>query len=98
MRIGPVEAAIIALAVIGLLVMVVGRRRGPAPHVLLERLFDEPSKPTPGTKARVWALGVLNEAGVDADADPVYAMKVLREADPRLTPDAARVLVGALAT
>ena len=96
MRIGPMEIAAIVL-LLGLLLFLVisGRHTRPASEVL-EAIFDEPAKPTPGQKARVWALGVLHEAGVDPDSDPVYAMKVLRQAEPRLNLTAAKVLVDTL--
>lgn len=96
MRIGPLEAAVIAVVIVVLIVIVLGQRQRLAPHAVLEDIFHESSLPTPGTRARVWALGVLNEAGVDADADPAYAIKVLRDAEPRLTPVAARLLVDVL--
>ncbi|MDO5534641.1 MAG: hypothetical protein Q4F65_08325 [Propionibacteriaceae bacterium] len=96
MRIGPGEAALLVMLV-GLLVFLVmnNRQSRPAAEVL-ESIFGERSTPTPGPKARVWALGVLHEAGVDPDADPVYAMKVLRTADRRLNLVAAKVLVDTL--
>ena len=47
----------------------------------------------PGPRALAWAYGVLNEAGVDADADPAYAAALLRRAEPRLTPAHAQALV-----
>lgn len=86
---------VIALLVV-LLVIVLGSRRPTPSHEVLEQIFGESSLPTPGPAARAWALGVLYEAGVDADADPVYAMKELRSAEPRLTLGAARVLVDTL--
>ena len=76
-----------------LLLLVISRRQTRPASEVLEQIFDEPATPIPGRKARVWALGVLNEAGVDAEADPVYAMKVLRQAEPRLNLIAAKVLV-----
>lgn len=91
----PTTLSIIALVVV-LLVIVLGSRKPQPAHEVLQQIFDEPALPTPGPKARAWALGVLHEAGVDADSDPVYAMKELRRAEPRLTLGAARVLVDTL--
>lgn len=85
---------IVAVAVVLILIVVVSRGRRPA-AVGLGELFDEPA-PHPGPKARRWALGVLWEAGVDADSDPAYAAKVLLDAEPRLDQRAAMVLVRAL--
>lgn len=96
MRIGPVELAIIALVLVVMILIVMGRQQQRSPNAVIEEIFNERAIPTPGTKARVWALGVLNEAGADADADPLYATKVLRQAEPRLTLAAARVLVNTL--
>ena len=96
MRIGALEAAVILLVIVVVMVLMVAQRQRLAPHAVLEDIFDEPSLPSPGTRARVWAYGVLNEAGVDADADPAYAVKVLRQAEPRLTLEASRMLVATL--
>ncbi|HHU38283.1 MAG TPA: hypothetical protein GXZ45_03230 [Propionibacterium sp.] len=96
MRFGPMEITILVL-LLGFLIFAVMTQRQTRPaSEVLETIFDERSTPTPGRKARVWALGVLNEEGVDADADPGYAMKVLRKAEPRLTLVAAKVLVDTL--
>ena len=64
--------------------------------VELGDIFGEPSGPYPGPKARRWALGVLFEAGVDADADKAYAVGILRASEPRLSAAAARALVDAV--
>ena len=93
MRFGPAEIAILVLILGFLLFLVISRRQTRPASEVLEQIFVEPATPIPGRKARVWALGVLNEAGVDAEADPVYAMKVLRQAEPRLNLIAAKVLV-----
>lgn len=96
MRIGPMEALVlVALFVFVVVMLANARSRRPASESL-EQIFAEPSAPLPGTKARTWALGVLYEAGVDADADPSYAMKVLRRAEPRLSPEAATLLIDTL--
>ena len=88
-------AAVAALALVGVLGWAQARRRHD-PNAELAELFGEPRGAIPGPKARTWALGVLYEAGVDADADQLDAMKALREAEPRLSLAAARALVHAI--
>lgn len=96
MRIGAMEAVTLVVLLFVLVAFVVmGRQRRPASDSL-EKIFGEPSSPHPGPKARLWALSTLHEEGVDSDADPVYAMKVLRQAEPRLTPVAAKALIDTL--
>ncbi len=93
MTIGPAETVAL-LAVFGVIFLIM--MRGPRTATAGENLasiFEEPSRPLPGQKARVWALATLYDAGVDADSDPVYAMKVLRQAEPRLSLVAAKALV-----
>ena len=95
MRFGLFEIAIIvAVAVVLIVIVVLSRGRRPATLVLGE-LFGDPG-PHPGPKAVRWALGVLWEAGVDADSDPAYAAKVLMDAEPRLDRRSAAALVEAL--
>ena len=95
MRFGVLEVAVIVVVAVVLIVIVMlSRGRRPA-GLGLGELFDEPA-PHPGPKARRWALGVLWEAGVDADSDPAYAAKVLMDAEPRLDQGAAALLVRAL--
>lgn len=96
MRFGAFEIGILVLLLLFLLVMVINSRQTRPAAEVLEKIFDEPSTPIPGRKARTWALGVLHEAGVDSDSDPVYAIKVLRQAEPRLNLTAAKVLVDTL--
>lgn len=96
MRIGPMEAATLVGLLAVLLVLVTMNRRSRPAGAALEEIFGEPSTSGAGPRARLWALGVLHEAGVDSDADPVYAMKVLRQAEPRLTLVAAKMLVDTL--
>ena len=96
MRIGPIEAVALVLLVVLLIVVVAnGRVRRPAGEAL-EEIFGEAATPQPGSRARLWALGVLHEAGVDPDSDPGYAVKLLRQAEPRLSPAAAKLLVDTL--
>lgn len=96
MRIGPLEIVVVLL-VLAFVVFATMRARVRRPvGVELAEIFGETSTPLPGTKARTWAYGVLNEAGVDADADPLYAMKILRQAEPRLSLGAAKVLIDTL--
>lgn len=57
---------------------------------------DAIGTPFPGPAARRWALGVLYEQGVDADADPAYAAGVLVRAEPRLGRSDADALIRAL--
>lgn len=96
MRMGPLEIVVV-LIVLAFVVFATMRARTQRPAgVELEEIFGETSSPLPGTRARTWAYGVLNEAGVDADADPRYAMKILRQAEPRLSLNAAKVLIDTL--
>lgn len=102
-----VAAALIGLAILGVLLR---RRRLPTipdtPEELLRAalagggpgsLFgDPPGVRFPGPAARKWALGVLYEAGVDADADPSYAAGLLVRAEARLTRTDAEALVRSL--
>jgi TPR repeat protein len=63
----------------------------------VDPLFGDPvGQPFPGPAARRWALGVLFEAGVDADADPTYAAGILRRAEARLSASQAEQLIRAL--
>lgn len=96
MRIGPMEIAVLVLLAAFLLFLVLSQRHSRPASEVLEAIFGESSTPIPGHKARVWALAALHEAGVDPDSDPVYAMKVLRQAEPRLSLAAAKVLVETL--
>ena len=96
MNLGPAEIiALVAVFAAIFLIMARGRRT-PTASETLASIFEEPSTPEPGHKARVWALATLFDAGVDSDTDPVYAMKVLRQAEPRLTLVAAKTLVDTL--
>lgn len=96
MRIGPMEIVVLLLLAGFLLFLVVSKRHTRPASEVLEAIFDEPATPIPGHKARVWALSALHEAGVDPDSDPLYAVKVLRQAEPRLSLAAAKVLVDTL--
>ncbi len=96
MRIGPMEVVVLVLLTGFLLFMVVSARQSRPTAAVLEEIFDEPATPIPGRQARLWALGALHEAGVDPDSAPVYAVKVLRQAEPRLTLAAAKLLVDTL--
>lgn len=84
-----------ALAVAGLVAIRTRQRDGSGEPALL--FGDDPADGFPGPAARRWALGVLFEAGVDADADPRYAARLLLRAEPRLGEDRARAIVDALA-
>lgn len=79
-----------------LLITALARRRRPPVRDELAAIFGEAPAPDPGPRARRWALGALHRAGVDAEADPVYAMRVLRQAEPRLSLAGARSLVAAV--
>lgn len=93
--------------VIALLVVLVLGVLGVGAFVLLMRhraatgtvdpllLFSE-ADAFPGPRARAWAYGVLFSAGVDADADPLYAAEVLCNAEPRLHRRDAHTLIGVL--
>lgn len=97
MRIGPLEMALL-MALVAVVFWVLYQRRARRPvHLELSELFGESAVDGPGPVARRWALGVLYEAGVDADADRPYAVQVLRKAQPRLSASAARALVDAVA-
>ena len=95
MQIGPLETVVL-LAVFGLMMIIMARGRQPSVADNLEAIFGERSATGPGHEARLWALATLFDAGVDTDADPVYAMKVLRDAEPRLTLSSAKALVDSL--
>lgn len=82
--------AMVVACVVGAIVLVRRRRQGRWVDPIL--LFGE-ADVFPGPRARRWAYGVLNEAGVDSDSDPRYAAEVLCDAEPRLRPDDARRLV-----
>lgn len=97
MRTGPLELLLIALVGIVLLVLLVTARDNRSVDVELSEAFGDPLHPSPGPNAIRWALGVLYEAGVDADSDAPYAAKVLRDARPGLSPKAAAALVKAIA-
>lgn len=86
---------LIALAVLAWVVR--ERTRRPV-GVEIAELFGEPVTRYPGPKAMAWAYGVLYEAGVDADGDRSYAVKVLRHANPRLSQAAANALVSRMLT
>lgn len=97
MRIGPLEVVVIlVLAAIVVVLLMRARDERPA-NVELADLFGDPVSPQPGPRALGWAYGVLYEAGVDADGDSSYAVKVLRDADPRLSRRAATALVRRMA-
>lgn len=68
------------------------RTRRPVAEELAEA-FGEPVTRYPGPRAMSWAYGVLFEAGVDADGDGAYAVKVLRRANRKLSQAAAKALV-----
>ncbi len=94
---GTTEAAVLMLVFVVLFVIMMrGRNEKPA-HAVLEEIFGETSTPLPGHKARVWALATLYDAGVDPETDMVYAVKVLRQAEPRLSLLAAKQLVDVVA-
>lgn len=96
MRIGGLEVvALVAIAGVLLLMMMSARSNRPVGAELTE-LFGDPVSPSPGPNAKRWALGVLWEAGVDADSDPAYAAGILREARLGLSQQAARALVAAI--
>ncbi len=97
MRVGALELGVILLVVIALLLLVMVQRRRRGPLVVLADIFDEPLAPNPGPKARAWASSVLDAAGIDPRTEELEAMRLLRQAEPRLTLDAARALVRALA-
>lgn len=95
-----IAGVLIALALIGALVFWRVARpsagRGPSLEDVYGEVFGERAA-SPGPAARRWALGVLWEAGVDADSDRRYAARILQRAEPRLTRRAASALVDALA-
>lgn len=98
MRIGALEVVVLAvLAVIAVLAVVVRRNRRAIERRIEERPSerrpDELSAFAPPARSTAWAYGVLFEAGVDPDADPPYAAKLLREADPTLGDAQARALI-----
>ena len=93
----PTAMEVLLLAVLVVVLVVLARsahRRSPEEE--LEALFGERSTPEPGPRARAWAWGALFAAGVDPDADPPYAARMLRLADPRLSRSAARLLIDTL--
>lgn len=96
MRIGPMEALALVVLLVLLVGFVVVRRQSRPAGANLEEIFGEPSGAGPGPLARRWALGVLFEAGVDSDSDPVYAIRVLRQAEPRLSLLSAKLLIDTL--
>lgn len=95
MQIGPLETGVL-LVVFVVVMILMSRGRQPSVASNLEAIFGERSLTGPGHEARLWALATLFDAGVDSDSDPVYAMKVLRDAEPRLTLSSAKALVDSL--
>lgn len=93
MRLGPVEIVVLLVLLAAVVLLAARNRRSRPAADELSDLFDEPSAQQPGPRALGWAYGVLFEAGVEADGDRAYAVKVLRDADPRLSGAAAGALV-----
>lgn len=94
MRVGPVEIVAIVVVAVVLFLLYSVRRTRVGVDVELSQLFHEPATAAPGPRAMAWAYGVLYTAGVDADGDRAYAVKVLRDAEPRLSAAAASAIVG----
>jgi len=88
---------VLAVAAVAATIPAATRRTAPPTGPELAALFGDQAGAEPGPKARLWALGVLFDAGVDPDSDRSYATRVLRQAEPRLSARAARALVDALA-
>lgn len=97
MRVGLWELLIVGVIAVILILVLITARDGRATDVELSEAFSDPLHPSPGPQAIRWALGVLYEAGVDADSDAPYAAKILRDARPDLSPKAAAALVKAIA-
>ena len=97
MRIGPLELLVIGVIAVILLLMLFTARDSRAVNVELSETFGDPLTPSPGPNAIRWALGVLDEAGVDADSDAPYAARLLIAARPGLSHKAATALVKAIA-
>ena len=70
--------------------LIAGDRRDPS--AVIDEIFGKDGL----GEAQRWATATLSEHGVDASSDPLDAMKVLRDAQPRLSLKATKFLTESL--
>ncbi|MGB3772130.1 MAG: hypothetical protein WBF79_05935 [Rhodococcus sp. (in: high G+C Gram-positive bacteria)] len=70
--------------------MIAGDRRDPS--AVIDDIFGQDGL----GRAQRWATATLGQQGVDPSTDPLDAMKVLRDAQPRLSLKATKFLTDSL--